>query len=151
MIEMARTGVVGRMHIARALVSNGDVVSTAQAFKDYIGNDSSSCVPKYKINQEAAIKLIRNAGGIPVWAHPGRLNCDHVLPDFINLGLMGIEVYHPSHTGKDVKRYKKLAKKHNLLITGGSDFHGTNSEIRPGDYGIDDELLEKFLVAGEKL
>jgi hypothetical protein len=92
-----------------------------------------------------AIELIVSSDGIPVLSHPGATKRDTLIPKIVEYGLQGIEVYYPTHQPEDVKRYKRLAKKYDLLITGGSDCHGTRKpDIALGSIKIDDSLVEKI-------
>ena len=115
---------VGRPHIARAMIEKGFCKTIKEVFDNYLNNDSPVYVPKYRIETEAAIKTIKQAGGIPVIAHPGRLEDDALIYDFIEMGIMGIEVYYASHSSGQIKLYEQIALEHNLIRTGGSDFHG---------------------------
>lgn len=115
---------VGRPHIARAMIENGFCKTIKSVFDDYLNNDSPVYVPKYRIDTANAIEIIKQAGGIPVVAHPGRLEDDSVLYDFIDMGIEGIEVYYASHSSGQIKLYEQIALEHNLIRTGGSDFHG---------------------------
>jgi hypothetical protein len=115
---------VGRPHIARAMIESGHCKTIKEVFDVYLNNDSPIYVPKYRIDTEQAIRIIKEAGGIPVIAHPGRLEDDSVLYDFIDMGIEGIEVYYSSHSSGQIKLYEQIALEHNLIRTGGSDFHG---------------------------
>lgn len=115
---------VGRPHIARAMIENGFCKTIKEVFDHYLNNDSPIYVPKYRIDSNQAIEIIKRAGGIPVIAHPGRLEDDTILYDFIDMGIEGIEVYYSSHSSGQIKLYEQIALEHNLIRTGGSDFHG---------------------------
>ena len=89
-----------------------------------------------KLDYKNIIDLVISANGIPVLAHPKTIKCDdmdYFIEDLVDNGLMGIEVYHSSHDLRDIKMYLELAKKYNLLISGGSDFHGLNHKNSLGD------------------
>lgn len=115
---------IGRLHIARALKNAGYISEVVEAFRKYIGQDKPAYVKKYFISPIEAINMIKKIGGIPVLAHPGVLNNDGLIFKLISCGLAGIEVYHGEHLTLQSERYKELAVKNNLLITGGSDCHG---------------------------
>lgn len=115
---------VGRPHIARAMIEKGVCKTIKEVFDVYLNNDSPVYVPKYRIDTEQGIKTIIQAGGIPVIAHPGRLEDDALIYDFIEMGIKGIEVYYASHSSGQIKLYEQIALEHNLVRTGGSDFHG---------------------------
>ncbi|MDD5130823.1 MAG: PHP domain-containing protein [Candidatus Omnitrophica bacterium] len=139
---------VGRMHIARALVKNGLVGSTAEAFRKYIGDKSPAYVLGFRLGVEDAIKLIHTAGGLAVLAHPYMLRNDALIDKFASYGLDGIEVHYPEHSQSMVNFYLDLAKKLNLLVTGGTDFHGTaKPEIKLGMIKIHLDLVEKLRQA----
>lgn len=114
--------------LAKTMVNRKFVKSVQEAFDTYLSVGKPAYVPKLCIKAEEVIKTIRLANAIPVLAHPGllRLN-DSDLETSIKLwkaqGLMGIEVFHPSHTYAECLKFQDLANKHHLLITGGSDFH----------------------------
>jgi len=139
---------VGRMHIARALVKEGLVGSTAEAFRRYIGDKSPAYVLGFRLSVPEAIKLIQSAGGVAVLAHPYMLYNDALIAEFAGYGLEGIEVYYPEHSQAMVNFYLDLAKKLNLLITGGTDFHGSaKPQIKLGMIKIPLELVEKLRLA----
>lgn len=147
---MANRGTVGRLHIARVMVKDGCVGSTGEAFQKYIGDKCPAYVCGFKFSPEEAIKLIKDIGGIPVLAHPYSLNRDELIPQFINAGLKGLEAYYPEHTPSMTQSYLKLAKKYNLLVTGGSDCHGlAKPEVRIGSLKIPYDLVEKLKLAKE--
>ena len=139
---------VGRMHIARALVKEGLVGSVAEAFRKYIGDKSPAYVLGFRLSVPAAIKLIHAAGGVAVLAHPYMLHNDALIAEFVGYGLEGIEVHYPEHSQAMVNFYLDLAKKLNLLVTGGTDFHGNvKPEIKLGMIKIPLELVEKLRLA----
>ena len=122
---------IGRPHIARLLIKKGFVSSVNEAFDKYLAKGKPAYVDKYRSDCRQAIEMIRNADGVPVLAHPGLLNpvnnqnienLIHILKD---MGLMGIEVYYPEHSEQQTEFYSEIAKRYNLLITGGTDFHGS--------------------------
>jgi ribonuclease III len=124
------SGLAGRPHIARALIQKGVVASINEAFDIYLGTGKPAYVDKFRISCQKAIELITQAGGIPVLAHPGLLEMDgdETLNAFFavlkEMGLKGIEVYYPEHSDDQVSLYLDLTASHDLLVTGGSDFHG---------------------------
>ncbi|RCW49923.1 PHP domain-containing protein [Halanaerobium sp. MA284_MarDTE_T2] len=154
-IEEYASGVsIGRPHIARALVKKGYAETIADAFTDkLIGGGSPAYVEKKKVRPETVVKTILKSGGIPVIAHPFLINHGDPLEkkDIEKLkqaGLKGIEVYQSKHDEVNTLRYKKIAEELNLLITGGSDYHGDNSPgIMPGEWGIDYDDYQKLKIA----
>jgi len=123
-LELSTDGSVGRPHIARALLEQGYVRSVQEAFHRYIGRDCPAYFPRYKLEPEKAIALIKEAGGVPVLAHPGLIGDDSLIPELVRAGIAGLEVYHSDHSIASQRRYKKMADDMGLLITGGSDCHG---------------------------
>jgi 3',5'-nucleoside bisphosphate phosphatase len=125
-LSRAQNGNVGRPHLARALVERGFVGSADEAFDRYLGADRPAYVPRPDVSVSDAIAVIREAAGMASLAHPGLHNRDEAIPDLVAAGLAAIEVYHPKHAFGRARRYRRLAERHGLLITGGSDFHGVN-------------------------
>ncbi len=124
-LEIAGRGAVGRPHLARAMVEGGYISSVDEAFTRYIGSGRPAYVPRLKYTPIQAIKLIQALGGVPVLAHPGWIR-EEVVIRLAAAGLRGLEVYYPQHNARTSRRLYRLAQRHNLLITGGSDFHGDN-------------------------
>ncbi|MHB8066390.1 MAG: PHP domain-containing protein [Desulfobaccales bacterium] len=125
-------GQVGRPHIARALLESGYVKSMQQAFDIYLKNGGKAYVEKYRFPPAEAMDMIREAGGVPVLAHPFTLGLGsafalkEVLLDLKAQGLAGVEIFYAEHTPEQEALYLKLAQELGLLATGGSDFHGDN-------------------------
>ncbi len=128
---LAGKGSPGRMHVAEVIWKHGYCNTILESFSKYIGDHGPAYVPKKTLTPQQAIELIREAGGVSVLAHPGLTQRDHVIEDLVKYGLQGIEVYYPSHTPQAVKKYQKIAKKYNLVETGGSDFHGERKADTP--------------------
>jgi len=154
--QEAGEGQLGRPHIAKLLVKKGFVESMNQAFDRYLGTDGPAYVDKYRIECQKAIELILAAGGIPILAHPGLLNCktnhqfDKLITGLKEMGIQGIEVFYPEHTPEQTRLFAELAQRHNLLLTGGTDFHGSiHPEIAigsgKGDLFVPYELYEKLI------
>jgi 3',5'-nucleoside bisphosphate phosphatase len=147
---------VGRLHIAKLLVKKGYASSTKDAFQRYLVKDRPAFVERSKIDYKEALKLISDAKGIAVLAHPGEIYknifIEKVIKSLKIYGLKGIEVFHPSHSPKAVNDYYNLAKKYSLLITGGSDCHGIsiNADYRLGTIGMNEALTYKFLSYAAK-
>ncbi|MBF8275402.1 MAG: hypothetical protein HW390_475 [Candidatus Brocadiaceae bacterium] len=121
----------GRMHIAETILKHGYCKTMAEVFSRYIGDHGPAYVPKKTLTPQQAIELIKDAGGASALAHPGLTQRDQVIEELVKFGLKGIEVYYPAHTPQDVKKYLTIAKKHNLIATGGSDFHGERKAETP--------------------
>jgi len=108
-------------------------------------------VPREKITPVSAIHLIRQAGGVAVLAHPGREISQMEIEQWIEEGLQGIEISHPDHSPQETEKYRQLARKLNLIATGGSDFHGpgVKPRVELGQWGTDlktIELIERAMV-----
>lgn len=116
---------VGRPHVAKALVAKGYFKTVQEVFDALLRRGGPAYVPQPKLAPDEAVDLIHRAGGIAVLAHPSELS-DSSLPEKLasSFGFDGIEVYHPSADEADQAKWLELAKKYNLLISGGSDFHG---------------------------
>ncbi len=115
---------LGRPHLANLLIQKGWVKSHDEAFAKYLGEGCPAYVSKLKISPFEAIQLIRQAGGVAVLAHPMFNKRDELIPSFVEAGLEGIEVYYPNSTASVFRYYERIARKHNLVVTGGSDSHG---------------------------
>jgi predicted metal-dependent phosphoesterase TrpH len=146
---------IGRPHIARLMIKKGYVETFDEAFDRYIGAGRPAYVDKYRISCEKAIDLIRNAGGIPVLAHPGLLRpvkglgFEDLVSGLKAMGLGGIEVYYPEHSPEQTAAYRRMAEHFGLIMTGGTDYHGA---IKPGiDLGIGDGTFSVPNFVYEKL
>ncbi len=122
--------VISRVHIADALLRNGCVRSTQEAFDKYLARGKPAYVERERLSPSDTIAAIRSAGGLAVLAHPVQLEYDNlaqlerIVRGLIDHGLEGIEAYHSNHTDRQVRQYLDLAKRFSLAVTGGSDFHG---------------------------
>ena len=122
--------VLGRLHIAHALLAKGYVRTLQEAFDRYIGRDAPAFVEKDKLRPRAVLAALHAAGGLSVLAHPTQLQyansaqLEHIVRDLADAGLDAIEAYHPDHTARQTRAYLALAQRFNLGVTGGSDFHG---------------------------
>ncbi|MGM0548388.1 MAG: PHP domain-containing protein [Bacillota bacterium] len=151
-VKKFATGVsLGRPHLARAMVEKGYIDEIGDAFtQELIAGGGKAYAEKKNVLPAEAIEVILNAGGIPVIAHPYVINHGPALEQaeiarLKEVGLKGIEVYQTKHDQKTTEHYKKIANELDLLITGGSDYHGENSPgILPGDFGLSRAELEKL-------
>ncbi|MBE5799580.1 MAG: PHP domain-containing protein [Clostridiales bacterium] len=126
--ELAR-GVMGRPHVARAMLEAGYVLSVSEAFDRYLKPGRPAYVPKEDVKVSEAVRLIDQAGGIAVLAHPMELKMgdtmlESLIGEWKGQGLAGVEVYHPSAQNNHASFLLHLAQRENMLVTGGSDFHG---------------------------
>ncbi|MEC9490222.1 MAG: PHP domain-containing protein [Halanaerobiales bacterium] len=143
-VKKYATGVsLGRPHVARAMIDKGYIEEIGEAFtEEFIAGGGKAYVEKKNILPAEAIEVILKAGGIPVIAHPYIINHGKALGKeeiarLKSVGLRGVEVYQTKHNEKITEKYKKIAEELDLLVTGGSDYHGENSPgILPGDSGV---------------
>lgn len=145
--ELAQGELIARPHIARVLIDNNYATSIREAFDKYIGRRAPGYVPRYKFLPAEAIELVKNAGGIAVLAHPGLIEDNRKVTEVINLGIEGLEVFYPEHTPEQTEELLGLARRHHLLITGGSDYHGpgsTESRSSMGAAGVSKGLVKQM-------
>lgn len=156
-------GVVGRPHVARAMVEEGYVKTVREAFDRYLSPGKPGFVPRESVKAEEAIRAIVNAGGVAVLAHPmelkmGEAAITSLVAEWKSQGLAGIEVYHPSAANNHAAFLAHLAQREGLLVTGGSDYHGET--VRPSSIGdglerwktVEEDmqrLLERIAQSGE--
>lgn len=132
--ELAGDGAIGRPHVAQALIEAGHVATRGEAFEKLIGRNGPAYVPRAKLSPVEAVKLIRQVGGVPVFAHPyivlsdnqrlEPLPVEESLPQLVEAGLAGLEAYYPNYPADLTAFVLELARRHELIVTGGSDFHG---------------------------
>jgi len=126
----AGAGAVGRPHIARALVAGGWARDFRDAFDRWLGNGKPACIEKRTVTFEEAARLIHDAGGLAVYAHPGNGASRADLEELASLGLDSVEVRHPSHTADEIARLATLTDELGLVPSGGSDWHGAPDGYR---------------------
>lgn len=146
--------VITRAHFARYLMEHNYVKTRSEAFDKYLGSHTPYYVTREYLNPAKAIAIIKEAGGIPVLAHPLLYNLsipevEELVSYVTELGMVGIEAIYSSNVGDDEKFVRELAKKYNLLLTGGSDYHGANKPnislgIGKGNLNIPYSILEKL-------
>ena len=123
--------ILGRLHIVEAMRRKRYVKTIGEGFERYVGSGAPAFVDKETLTAAAVIPAIRESGGEAVLAHPVQLNCDNhaqlerIIRDLIRVGLTGIEVYHSDHSPERTRFYLDVARRFDLAVTGGSDFHGT--------------------------
>ncbi|MFP3983205.1 MAG: PHP domain-containing protein [Desulfurivibrionaceae bacterium] len=131
-------GQAGRPHFARILQQKHIVGSTDEAFRLYLGTNGAAYVPREVLTAEEAITIIQKAGGVAVLAHPFTIDIDQngltqLIEKLRDCGLAGLEVFYPSHGQEAQAELVRLSKRFNLIITGGSDYHGkAKPNIRMG-------------------
>lgn len=117
----------GRPHIAVALVRAGYAQSSQEAFDRWLGSGKPAYVEYEKFAATDGIRLLRQCHAVPVWAHPYLFSggeVEDVLPELVSAGLLGIEVYHPTHSPSQRRKLEDLCQRYSLIKTGGSDYHG---------------------------
>jgi predicted metal-dependent phosphoesterase TrpH len=150
--RIAGDGAVGRPHVASALVEAGVVDSVDAAFsRDWLANGGRADVRKREFDPFEAVRLVRAAGGVPVFAHPaavkrGRTVSEQVIVDLAAAGLAGIEVDHIDHDEETRARLRGLAAENGLLVTGSSDYHGDRKAVRLGANTTDAEVYEALVA-----
>ena len=127
-----------RPHIARALVEAGHAETMQSAFAQYLGDGGPAFVPKGTAGPEELTDLVHAAGGVCVLAHPAEFVTFGVFARLLKAGLDGIEVVHPMHGDGLTRRWRATARRHGLLETGGSDYHGfsEHDEAKFGHYTV---------------
>ena len=155
-LREAGEGQLGRPHIAQLMVKKRAVASIDEAFDQFLGTGKPAYVDKQRVECFKAIEIILDAGGVPILAHPGLLDyktegrLDELIGKLKKAGIQGVEVYYSGHTPDQTRLYTELAQRHDLLMTGGSDFHGAiQPEIEMGsgrgDLIVPYELYEKLI------
>ena len=141
--EIAGSGNIVRPHVAQALVEVGVVADEEEAFDRLIGDDGPAYVPKHALAPLEALELVRRSGGACVLAHPGMWSAEAPVPEDIieamaEAGMAGLEADHSDHTPELRERYRDMAKRLELIVTGGSDCHGTRYDpVRLGSVTTD--------------
>ena len=140
---------LGRPHVADALVAAGYVRTRTEAFDDLLHDRSPYYVRHYAPDVVKAVRLVREAGGVPVMAHPfanrrGRTVHDHVIEEMAEAGLAGLEVYHRDHLGPERAHALALTERLGLFATGSSDYHGTGKENRIGENTTEPAVLAQI-------
>ena len=144
----------GRPWIARALVAGGHVRTTNEAFDRWLSRGRPAFVPRVGATPEEVFTRIHDASGVASLAHPGLLGCDEWIPGFVTAGLDAIEVYHSAHNAEATARYRQLAAKHDLGISGGSDYHADEHHGAGGPGSVSlpradfDRLVQRRRAAG---
>ena len=149
--DYAAGGSVGRPHIAQALIRAGLVRTTDEAFQSrWLG--SRYFVPKADLDVFEGVRAVREAGGVPVFAHPRATKRGPVVPDSLveelaEVGLFGVEADHEDHSPAERTEMRALADRLGLVVTGSSDFHGTHKTVELGAFGTSAEAYEKIIAA----
>ncbi len=151
--EIAGSGSIGRPHIAQAMLEKGYIASLKEAFTKYIGRDRPAYVKRAKMTPAEAVELILQANGLPVLAHPFTVDDPETMViELKAAGLVGIEAYYNDYTVDEINELVNLADRHNLITTGGSDYHGLDSSIETMIGGVDVpiESAEQLVALAEQ-
>lgn len=144
--EIADGAVIGRPHIGRAIVEAGYAGSLNSAFGKYLVQGTPGFIDRYKLTPVDAIQIVKASGGVAIMAHPAKTHDDEIISELVEAGLQGLEAYHTDHTSRQRRRYIKMAKKYNLLVTGGSDYHGPDNikDIEIGNAVCDFDVVNQL-------
>lgn len=134
LFETAGSGTIARPQIAKALIAARHVESVAEAFEKFLAEGRPAYVPHQGARPERVVEVIVRSGGVASLAHPGPLKRDHLIPALVESGLGALEVYHSDHDETARRHYLRAARDFDLLVTGGSDFHG-NGRARDAFFG----------------
>jgi predicted metal-dependent phosphoesterase TrpH len=151
--EIAGGGTIGRPHIAQALLERGHIESFREAFEKYISRDGPAYVEREKVTPSGAVEMVIEAGGLPVLAHPLTVpEPEEIAINLKKVGLIGIEAYYASYPTEDIERLVDIAERHNLIATGGTDFHGIDSDAETliGGVDIPEKSVERLLALAQQ-
>jgi predicted metal-dependent phosphoesterase TrpH len=151
--QIAGDSVMGRPHIARAMLEKGYIGSFKQAFTDYIGREGPAYVEREKLTPAEAVALIIKARGLAVLAHPFTVGQPEALIiELKSAGLTGIEAYYNGYSAEEIGRLVAMAQKHNLIATGGSDYHGLDTnETAIGGANLPLASVEKLIAKAREI
>lgn len=150
--KLAGKGTVGRLHVAQAMLKTGKIKSIRHCFDAYIGFLKPCYVSNIRISPKEGIEMVLRAGGVPVLAHPDLNGKDEYIPELVGYGLRGIEAYHTEHRPHVAKHYEAIAKRHNLIVTGGSDCHGLGKgRVLLGGVRVPYTVVEDLKKAAEEI
>lgn len=141
---------VGRPHIADALVARGIVRDRTEAFDGILHPREGYYEPHYAPDPLTAVRLITEAGGVAIIAHPVTVGRDRMMPvpfieKLIDAGLGGFEIDHRENTESGKKTLRAIVTKHDLIMTGSSDYHGTGKPNLPGENTTSDEMVARLI------
>jgi len=151
--ELAQGGTIGRPHISQALLEKGYVSSEKEAFDKYIGHNGPAYVERYKLLPVEVVKLILDARGLPVLAHPADISdLDELVPKLKAAGLIGLEVYYRDYDSDTIAKLAKIAKQYDLIPTGGTDYHafGDGLEVEIGGALSPSRSVEQLFALASK-
>ena len=143
----ARAGVPTRAHIARAIVASGLMPNVHSVFQAYLADDGPAYVEKREVVPSTVFGCVHQAGGVVVLAHPGRVYPDEQIVAWAAAGLDGIEIMHPKNHGSRRDELRAIAYRLDLLVTGGSDWHGPGAGgMEPGTERVPLEWMEAVVA-----
>ena len=152
--KAAGGGAAGRPHIALAMLRHQYVDSVDAAFRLYLRRGAPAWIDKERLTLRAAVDLLRESGGVAVLAHPGIIRTDgagleSIVSAAVHTGVVGVECYHPAHDERAIAGCLALARRHGLVVTGGSDFHGALKPdvllgVGPGGMAFPEHLLAEL-------
>jgi predicted metal-dependent phosphoesterase TrpH len=157
-VQALGRAMTGRPHFARLLVQKGYVQTTQEAFDKYLDEKGAAYVDRNEPALAEGIRHIRDSGGVSSLAHPIRLGRrvpaqeEDMIRQMAKMGLQAIEVYHSDHAERDVERYQRIARRYDLAVTGGSDFHGDNKpgvalgSGRNGNVVVPNKVLDRLRI-----
>ncbi|MBO5338032.1 MAG: Cof-type HAD-IIB family hydrolase [Lachnospiraceae bacterium] len=161
LLEEFPDAVITRAHYARYLFNHGYIKSMPEAFERYVGDHCPYFVPREKVTPVQAVELILKAGGIPILAHPvlyrmSDSRLEKLVAELKEAGLIGIEAVYSTYNAGEEKQMRALASKYHLLISGGSDFHGSNKPdidlgVGRGKLFIHEEIWKKLKATRKKV
>jgi len=151
--QIAGSSVMGRPHIAQAMLEKGYIDTFKQAFTDYIGRDGPAYVEREKVTPAEAVALIIKARGQAVLAHPFTAGDPEAMTiELKSAGMVGIETYYNGYTDEEIEQLVAIAERHNLITTGGSDFHGLDSsESAIGGIDLPLESVEELIAKARQI
>jgi len=124
LLNFVGQGTIGRSLLAKFLVKKGFFKHPEEVFASILGDGKAVYEPVPKFSPEEVLSLIHMAGGVSSLAHPGFTGIDYLIPELVEAGLDGLEVYSSQHDPAVTEKYKRMAEEMDLLVTGGSDSHG---------------------------
>lgn len=136
---------LGRPHVGKALIRLGIAPNIETAFRSFLKRGTPGYVPSTHITPQQAIAVILESGGVPVLAHPGRLKDYGVIDELVECGLQGLEVFYPTHEPMQIQYFRDQARRFDLVMTGGSDFHDIRYHKRGVGIEVSEEDIEPFL------
>lgn len=151
--QIAGASVMGRPHIARAMLEKGYISSFKQAFTDYIGRDGPAYVEREKLTPAEAVALIIKAQGLAVLAHPFTVGQpEAMIIELKAAGMVGIEAYYDGYSDEEIGRLVAIARRHNLITTGGSDYHGLDlNETAIGGIDLPLASVEELIATAREI